>query len=113
MQGNILHTGDMQLHKPCHLLNQQMQVPVLSSWEREAVVKILAMIQVQHQIISGRKQLKEKKLSILYVNKLINTACTQNSAKCRDVCEFSALNVGPKVYTWERVNTYQIYKKHV
>lgn len=34
MKGNILHTGDMQLHKTCRHPNQQMRVPVQSSKEQ-------------------------------------------------------------------------------
>lgn len=31
LKGNILHTGDRHLHRPCHHSDQQMQVPVQSS----------------------------------------------------------------------------------
>lgn len=29
---------------------------------------------------------------------------TQNSAKCREVFEFSARKVGPNVYTWQSIS---------
>jgi len=33
VKGYILQTGDMQLHKPCRHLDQQMQAPAQSSEE--------------------------------------------------------------------------------
>lgn len=51
------------------------------------------------EIMVNRKQ-----IGSIQVSNLVNPMYTQNSAKCRDVFEFSALNVGPKVYTWQRAN---------
>ena len=37
VEGNILHTGDRQLHKPCHHLDQQMQARAQSSKKHQII----------------------------------------------------------------------------
>ena len=38
---------------------------------------------------------------------------TQNSAKCLEVLEFSARNVGPNVYTWSKLFIISIYNMFI
>jgi hypothetical protein len=49
VKGYILQTGDRQLHKPCHHLDQQMQAPVQSSEEAKRYLIFVFVSQDIHK----------------------------------------------------------------
>lgn len=55
---NVLHTGDTQSHKPCHHLDQQMQVQVQSSYLKGKGKKIVRYL--FHSIETGEQSLQKR-----------------------------------------------------
>lgn len=79
-----------------------MLVLVQSSWIKQKCGSHI----IKKRISTNLEKISKNKYVVTKDSKHKWGWLTQNSAKCLEVLEFSARNVGPNVYTWEEAKLY-------